>query len=253
VNAEEEPGKDARSDRQHQRRQQRHFAERASDIEPELSLGPRSRRGMVRRRREHREQDQRQDRVQVFDDQPSDRDLSRRRLVQAASPQHPEQHDGACNRDGEPEDRGGSERPSEREPGCEPQRRSDGDLRDGAGNGDAIHSTQVPHAEMETHTEHQEGDADLGELEGDVGVGDEPRRERPDGDPGGQISDDRGHPEQLGEEAADERRTEADRHGGDERCAVSLHGPLARSRTGTDRRGHSLRAGARSNDGGLTS
>ncbi len=64
------------------------------------------------------------------------------------------------------------------------------DLHDGAGDRDAPHRQKLGKGEMQAHAEHQQHHADLGQLLGQMGVGDEPRRERPDRDAGQQIADD---------------------------------------------------------------
>ena len=70
------------------------------------------------------------------------------------------------------------------------QRRAD-NLGDGAGDGDGADRQQILEREMQADAEHQEDDADLGELVGEALVGDEAGRERPDGDAGEQIADER--------------------------------------------------------------
>ena len=75
---------------------------------------------------------------------------------------------------------------------------------------------------MEPHPEHQQGDADLRKLQCRRGVGDETRRERPDGDPSQEVPDDRRDADESREIAGNERRAERDRDGGDEVGAVRL-------------------------------
>ncbi len=69
---------------------------------------------------------------------------------------------------------------------------------------------------MQPDAEHQEDDADLGELVGDVLVGDEARREGPDGDAGEQIADERRKLEAVGSDPEAEGEHEADGEGRDE-------------------------------------
>ena len=80
---------------------------------------------------------------------------------------------------------------------------------------------------MQADAEHQQDHADLGELGGEVGVGDEARRERPDGDAGEQVADERRQAHARGEEAEAERQDEADR---DQRNELGIvgHGTFCR-------------------------
>ena len=73
----------------------------------------------------------------------------------------------------------------------------------------------------------------------------EARRERPDHDAGDDVADDRGQPQAPGDEAADERGSQADRDGGDENGLV-VHGS-SRVGGGVRRTG----AGPCQNDGGV--
>jgi hypothetical protein len=79
---------------------------------------------------------------------------------------------------------------------------------------------------VEPHPEHQQGDTDLSQLECRSRVGDETRRERTDGDPSQQVTDDRRDADESREVAGNERRAERDRDGGDEVGAVRLDGAM---------------------------
>ena len=117
--------------------------------------------------------------------------------------------------------------------GAEPDR--DRDLCNRAGHRHPVDVQQIAQAEVEPHPEHQQGDTDLGQLERRGGVGNETRRERPDGDPGQEVSDDRRDADESREIAGNERRAERDRDGGDEVGAVRLDGAMLRGSPVSDR------------------
>jgi hypothetical protein len=69
---------------------------------------------------------------------------------------------------------------------------------------------------VDADAEHQEDDADLGELGGELGIRHVARREWPDDHATHQIADDRWHPKPHRENAAEERRDQAQGNRGDE-------------------------------------
>ena len=141
-------------------------------------------------------------------------------------PKSTQQHHGARHRDRQAEDDGGSRTPPEGQPGegAEPCR--DGDLCNRARHRHPVDVQQVAQAEVEPNPEHQQSDPDLGQLERRVGIGHEPRRERTDGDPSKEVSDDRRDADKSREITGNERRAQRDRDGGDEVGAVRLDGAM---------------------------
>ena len=99
--------------------------------------------------------------------------------------------------------------PAERVHGGRAERRGDGALDDGAGDGDAPDREQFLEVELQPDAEHQQDDADLGELRGQRRVGDESRRVRADEQARGQVADDRRQPDAVRDVAADEGRGQA--------------------------------------------
>jgi hypothetical protein len=63
---------------------------------------------------------------------------------------------------------------------------------------------------MQADAEHQQDHADFRDLGSEVGIGDEARRERPDGDAGDEVAHERRQAHACGEESKSEREDEAD-------------------------------------------
>ena len=122
---------------------------------------------------ERRQQDQHQDRRDVLDDQPADRDAAALGLDQAALLHRPQQHDGAGDREREPEHQTAAERPAQRMSQRHPEQGRDRDLSDGSRDRDRAHRQQVAEREMQADAEHQQDHPDLGELIGDVLIRDD--------------------------------------------------------------------------------
>ena len=79
------------------------------------------------------------------------------------------------------------------------------------------HGQQVLEREMEPDAEHQQDDAELGELVGEVLVGDEAGGERPDGDAGDQVADQRRELEAVRHRAECPGERERNHNGGNQR------------------------------------
>ncbi len=84
---------------------------------------------------------------------------------------------------------------------------------------------------MQADAEHQQDHADFRELGGEVGIGDEARRERADGDAGDEVAHERRQAHARGEESKAEREDEAD---GDQRDEFGFvgHGPNCIKKSG---------------------
>jgi hypothetical protein len=146
---------------------------------------------------------------QVLDDQPSDGDVTRRRVEVVVVGENPDQHDRAGDRERDPEHQAGRPTPPEhRRRGRAEQRRDDA-LRDRARHGDAPNREQLLDVELQADAKHQKDDADLGQLLGEPRIGDEAGRIRSDEQAADQIPDDRRQAETLGDVAEQQRRREA--------------------------------------------
>jgi hypothetical protein len=70
---------------------------------------------------------------------------------------------------------------------------------------------------MQPNAKHQEDDADFGQLQRQVWVSDKPRRERPDGHSGQQITHQRRKSQPVGDHAQEEGQSKAEYDGGNKR------------------------------------
>ena len=190
--------------------------------------------------RERGQEHQREDRCEVFDDQPAHCDVAVLRVELVALLERAQQHDRACDRESETEYEPGRQIPAP------PAREScadhggDGDLRHCAGQRDGAHAQQCGNREMQADAEHQQDDADLGQLRGEIGIGDESRRERTDRDARDQVADERRQAHACGEVSKGEREHEADGDQRDEFGFVGHGATVARSRAEARPTGGSL-------------
>ena len=204
----EQPGHDPGAGHEHQRREDRRLAEGQGELAERSEA--RSRRGRRPSRRAsgamRRQQDEHDDREQVLDDEPADRDAALGRVEVAAVHERPEQDHGAGDRDGQAEDEPATDAPAEGQP--ETRRRASVATRIwpmAPGDGDGPHGQQVADREVDADPEHQQDHAELGQLGGDGLVGDEARRERADEHARGDVADDRRQVQPPRDERADER------------------------------------------------
>ena len=171
------------------------------------------------------EQHEHQHRQQVFDDQPSDRDVTGGRIHNLRVGQHADQHDRA--RDGQREAENESclrphpKRHRRRHAQCCRERA----LRDRPRHGDILHREQILQMKVQPHAEHQQDHAHFRELRREVLIALEPRRMRPDRDPADEIADDRREPDLVRDDPADPRRRERRGDGRDQRQVVPAGPP----------------------------
>ena len=92
---------------------------------------------------QRRQQDEDEDHDQILDHQPADGDASVDRIEDAARFQSAQQDDGAGDRQGEAEDQRGARFPAPEHGQAQAHGGGDGDLDDGAGNGDTLDRQQV--------------------------------------------------------------------------------------------------------------
>ena len=167
-----------------------------------------------------REEHQHDDRQQVLDDQPADRDPTLGGVQLVAVGQGAQDDDGAGDRDRQAEDEAATQAPAQRgtEPDAE-QPRNDR-LDDRPRDRDRADGEELADRELDPDAEHQQDHPELGELERDVGVGTQPGRERPDHHASDDVPDDGGQADMPGDETADECGSQADRDSGDENGLV---------------------------------
>jgi hypothetical protein len=160
------------------------------------------------------QQDESEDHGQVLDDKPTHRDPARARVQYPALLQGTQQHDRAGDGERQTEHQPRAQRPAPQHRDAGSQGGRNGDLPKSAGNGDPAHRHQIADREVQADPEHQEDHANLGELIRQFLIADIAGRERPDGDAGEQITDQRrqsdlGRNESAGKghhEAYDDRR-----------------------------------------------
>ena len=148
-------------------------------------------RAAIERRGKRRQDDQRPDHEQVFDDQPADRDAAIEEFEHPALFERAQHHDRAGDRQCQAKDDAGANRPAPQFGDADAERAGDRDLRDRPRHGNTPDGEQVADREMHADPEHQQHDADFGELWRQMRVGDITRGERADRDTGQQITDDR--------------------------------------------------------------
>ncbi len=127
---------------------------------------------------QRRDQHEREDHCEVFDDEPADGDAAALALDHVTVLQRLDQHHRGGHREREAEHEAAADVPAQQHCEAEAEAGGAGDLHQRAGNGDGADREQVLEREMEAHAEHQQDHADLGELLGETFVGDEARRVR---------------------------------------------------------------------------
>jgi hypothetical protein len=143
----------------------------------------------------------------------------------AALLERPGQHDGAGDRQAEPEDEPGADAPAEAPGEPHAERGQDRHLRERARQRDGPDRQQVARREVQAHREQQEDHADVGEFGGERGVGDEAGGEGADRDPGQQVAHERRDPRAVRRHAEGEGEGDADDHGRDQRRVVHHRPP----------------------------
>ena len=113
------------------------------------------------------QQHQRQHHGQVFHDQPADGDVAAFGFDEAALLQGPQQNHRTGHREGKAEDDAAADTPPHQPGETHAEKRSAGDLNDGAWNRDGPDRDEVLEREMKADAEHQQNHADLGELIGE--------------------------------------------------------------------------------------
>ena len=205
-----QPRNDAPADDQHDRHEDRDLGQRDEKGEQDAGGGH-----AVARRcdRERRQQDQREHHREILDHQPADGDAAAMGLEDMPLLQGADQDDGAGNGEREAEHEAGDGRPAERPGEAGAHQGRDGDLPDGARDGDARDREQILQGEVQAHAEHQQDDADLGEFGSEGRIGVEARRVGTDQDAGQQVADQRLYPQPLGDQAEHEgeHQTRSDR------------------------------------------
>ena len=172
-----------------------------------------------------RQQHQGQDHGEILDDEPADRDAAAFAVEQVPLLERAQEHDGARHRQRQAEDETAADRPTHRPGQADPEERRQGDLRDGAGNGDRPDRKQVLEGEVQADAEHEQDDADLREFAGERLIGDEAGRVRPHRDAGQQIAGQGRQPQAIGDRPEDESQNQSGDDGGDERRVVRHASP----------------------------
>jgi len=215
----QDPRKQAPADHQHQRDKDRDLAQRIADGFQQIR-GAHAVTAAAEDAGQRRQQHQGQYHDQVFDDQPADGDAAVHRIHRAAAFQGLEQHHGAGDGQRQAEYQTGADGPAPEVRDRHAEQRGDGDLHDGAGQGNLAHRQQVVDRKMQADAEHQQHHADLGELAGQFHVGNKAGRVRTDQHAGNQIADQRRQFQPRGDEAEDQRQPEGGGDGGDQIDAV---------------------------------
>ena len=244
---EQQPGHEASSNDDHDHGEHRGLGQGERDRREgiDTAAGRAASGGVAAQERgDGRQQHEDEDRQEVLDDQPTDRDPALWRVELVAVRECAQQHDGARDRERQAEHEPATHAPAKHRTEPYPEQAGHDRLDDRARDGDRSDGQEVAERELDPHAEHEQDDAELGELESDGAVGDEPWRERTDHDAGDDVPDDRGQPDMPGDEPADERGGQADRDGRDENGLV-VHGS-SRCDGGVRRTG----AGPCQNDGG---
>ena len=145
---------------------------------------------VARRQYQDRKQNQHEHREQVFDDQPTHRDVARGRVQIVVVREHAQQDDGAGHGNRQSEQNASRPGPAKRPSREAAQQGGNEALAQSAGDCHAAYRQQVFHLEVKPHAKHQQNDTDLRHLIGRVLVGNKAGRSRTNGDPRQQIADD---------------------------------------------------------------
>ena len=218
--ARQQPG---HADDEHQRDEQDHLPEREREGDAEAMVsaaGARCR--AAERLGERGEQHENDDRHEVLDHQPADRNSAVSGIEDPAILERAEEHDGARDGEAEPEDEARAPRPAEQVRHHGAEQGGDRDLHERAGEGNAPHGEQVADGEVDPDAEHEQDDADLRELLRQSGVDDDARCVGADDDAGEEVPDEGGHPQPDGEEPEQEGQAQAGGDRGDQ-CGLVGH------------------------------
>jgi hypothetical protein len=137
--------------------------------------------------------------------------MALRRVEDVVVDQDAREDDGAGHRDGDADDQpfGGAD--AECKTSEQSQERGEGNLANGAGDGNSPYGPQVAEVKVKAHAEHKQDDANLSKLPRGFDVGAEARSVGSQNDASQQISDNGGQSQPLCDEPQDERQAEADR------------------------------------------
>jgi hypothetical protein len=151
--------------------------------------------------RQHRHEDQQENREEVFDDEPADGDVALRGREDPIVHEDAEQDDGARDCHCHSKDQAGLQLPAE-EPEHKPAEGGSREaLEDGARDRDVLHGEQVFEVEMEPDAEHEQDDAEFGELVGGGDIADEAGGVGADDDAGEEVAHDRRQADALGKKS----------------------------------------------------
>ena len=103
---------------------------------------------------EGRKQDEREHHCEVFHDQPADGYAAPLRLHQPALLHGPEQHHGACDRQGKSKDETGTNGPSHEQRETQSHQAGDNDLNDGTGQRYRAHRQKVVERKVKSNAKH---------------------------------------------------------------------------------------------------
>jgi hypothetical protein len=167
------------------------------------------------RTRRRRDEDQQRHGGEILHDQQSDRGVAAGRAFDAPLPQQrgpdrgAREHDRGGERDRMRKVRERRDRPSDQ--------REQAPQREVAGESDGTHGAQLARREAQSQTEEQKDQAELGEGLDRAAARDVTRRERPDGDPRHDVTDDG-----IDAQARSERTAAPGRDEGDGQIAQEL-------------------------------
>jgi hypothetical protein len=212
----EQPRDEAAADQQGEAHQQRQF-----DDGPAQRLGDSRRPGLLGAE-EDGEEHEHQDGEEVLDHQPADGDVAGRGVQLVVVGEHPQQHHGAGDGDGQAEDQPRRPAPAQLQDDEAAEQGGHQALANGAGDRDPPHLEQLLEVELEADAEHQEDDSDLGELIRQLPVGDEAGGVGADGEAGQQVADDGREPKAVGHVAQNQGGRKAAGQGQDQFEAVHL-------------------------------
>ncbi len=140
---------------------------------------------------DHGQQHEHQDREQIFDHEPADRDVAGRGVQIVVIGQDAREYDRARHGKGEPKDDAGRPVPAERASDDRTETRGRDTLNNGPRDSDSSYGEKFIEVKLQANAEHEQDDADLGELFRNVRIGHEAGRVRADHDPGDQVADNR--------------------------------------------------------------
>jgi hypothetical protein len=140
---------------------------------------------------ECRQQYENDHREHVFDDQPSNRDVTRGGVKLMTVREHADQDHGAGNGERQAEDNRRRPAPAEHVRGQCAERGGDETLQDRAWDRHSPHGQQFVEMELQPDPEHQEDDADFSELLGEMNIRRVAGRVGANDDSSQEVTDDR--------------------------------------------------------------